>query len=452
VQLPDPREASVDVARPAYRWVVLAASVVVVMCTGVIYAFSVFAGPLGEAHGWSGAQVMLAFALNGAVAPVPMLLGGIALDRGWARQLMMTGAVLFGLGFAMTGTATTPVGLSLWYGVVTAFGVGFCYSTAVSNTIRYFPDRRGFAAGVITAGVGASSVIGAPVASAVIGSAGVSAAFVRMGLVYGVVALVAASFIRSAPTARAARAGADAATGDGATGDAAVGHGAVADGVPWYRMVRSTRFFVIFALFAMSLFAPVMALSQLSGIGQSSRFGLSAGTAALFVAAFALAKAVGGPAWGVVADRRGGPVTVTMLGAVSAVSLVVLLTVHSPVGFAIGVLGLGSTLGGVFGVFPALTMTTFGPRFQGTNYAIMFVAYAVAAFVGPRFAATQSVGGDYGVPFVVALVVSLGAVALAPALRSRRAPRHDPVAPEPARGSAPEQEPAPERVVVGAGR
>lgn len=393
--------AAADPTRDRYRWVVLGASVAIVMCTGIIYAFSVFAGPLAEAHGWTTAQVMMAFAISGGLSPIPMVLGGIALDRGWARPLVLTGAALFAVGFALTGTATSLVGLYLSYGVLTAFGVGFCYATAVSNTVRFFPDRRGLAAGLVTGGVGLATVIGAPVARAVIDAVGVSAAFVRMGVVYGVVAVSAAALIRAAPRTTGAGAGS-------------------ADGVAWRTMIRTGRFWLLFAVFATTLFAPVMLLSQLSGIGQSAWFGQSAASAALFVAAFALLKALGGPGWGALADRVGGPAAIASMAVVSLLSVVVLLTVHSPIGLAIGVLGLGSTLGGLLGVVPALTMTTFGPRFQGVNYAIMFVAYAAAAFVGPRVAAGRADDGEYGAAFVVALVVSAVAVALGMLLRRAR--------------------------------
>ncbi|MCV2394297.1 OFA family MFS transporter [Actinotalea sp. M2MS4P-6] len=399
-----------------HRWRVLAASVLIVVCTGVIYSFSVFAGPLQAAHGWSAAQVTLAFSVNGALAPIPMVVGGVLLDRGWARPLMVVGAVLFGLGFAMSGVASTPGQLVWWYGVVTAFGLGFCYSTAVSNTVRLFPDRRGLAAGLITAGVGLGTVIGAPVASAVIASAGVSAAFVRMGVVYGVVACAAALFVRSAPVGPASP---------------DLGDSGATDGVPWHRMVRSPRFVPIFAAFATVLFGPLMLLSQLAGIGQSTWYGLSAAASALFVAAFSACNALGGPAWGVVADRRGAPAAVMLMAAVGAVSFAVLLTVHSPLGFAIGVLGLGSCFGGALGVFPALTMATFGPRYQGTNYAIMFVAYSVAAFVGPRVIAAQSLDGTWTVAFAVALVMSAAGLGLAALLR-RGAAAPVPIEGEPA--------------------
>ena len=281
-----------------HRWRVLAASVVIVMCTGIIYLFSVFAGPLQEAHGWTTAQVMLAFAINGALAPVPMILGGILLDRGAARALMIAGAVLFGGGFALTGTASTPVQLCLWYGVVTAFGLGLCYTTAVSNTVKLFPDRQGLAAG---------------------------------------------------------------------------------------------------------LFAPLILVSQLSGIGQSQWYGLSAASAALFVSAFAACNAIGGPFWGAIADRRGAAATVTLMSVVSAASFVSLLSLHSVAGLAIGVVGLG-----------------------------------------PRVAATAS--GSYTVPFGTAIAVSLAGLALTTRLRrARTASGHG--AQDPDLPAAPE----PERLAVVAG-
>lgn len=379
-----------------HRWRVLAASVVVVLCTGVVYSFSVFAGPLQARHGWTMAQVLTAFTVNGALAPLPMVLGGVLLDRGRARPLMMAGAVLFGAGFVLSGLAGTPLQLCLAYGVLAAFGVGFCYSTAVSNTVRLFPDRQGLAVGLITAGVGGGTVIGAPVARAVIDAVGISAAFVRMGLVYGVVALAAAWFVRSAPLARA---GAD-----------------DVPGVPWRTMLRSPRFPVLFTMLAAAMFAPVMMLSALSGMAQGRWYGLSAAVAALVVAGFSACSAAGGVAWGVLADRRGQAHAVLALFVVALVGLVVMLTVRSPVGLVVGVALLGSCFGGAMGVFPALTMTTFGPRHQGTNYAIMFAAYSLASFVGPR-TATLGAGGDWTVPLLVAATVAVAGAALTAGLR-----------------------------------
>ena len=124
------------------RWAVLVSSMGILMCTGAVYAFSVLAGPLSAARGWTMAEVMVAFAINAALGPIPMILGGFLTDKGWSKWSTMAGAVLFGVGFALAGTATTLTELYVYYGLMAGFGQGFAYSGCLSNTIRFFPDKK----------------------------------------------------------------------------------------------------------------------------------------------------------------------------------------------------------------------------------------------------------------------------------------------------------------------
>lgn len=395
------------------RWMVLWSSVAILLCAGVIYSFSVFALPLVQAHeGWTMGQVMNAFIINGAIAPVPMILGGYIIDRGGARWSIMIGAILFALGFTLTGTATTLTQLYIYYGLIAGLGQGFAYSGCLNNTIKLFPDRRGFAAGVITAGMGAGTVISAPIARGIIASSGVGAAFVRMGLVYAVVVIVAALFIRPAPVGYAPA---------GWTPPAMSG---APVNKTWKQMLSTPQFYVIFLMLTAGAFSGLLIVSQLSPIAQTATFGITAATAAVLVSVYSVCNAGGRFAWGAVSDRIGYVPSAMLIYVVVALSLTVLLTVHSQVGFAIGIIGLGLCFGGVMGVFPALTMQTFGPRFQGTNYGIMFTGYSVAAFFGPKIG--SALGGidpkdpassDYtGTPFMIAIGVAVAGLVLAFAL------------------------------------
>jgi OFA family oxalate/formate antiporter-like MFS transporter len=379
------------------RWRVLAGSVLILLCLGAIYAFSVFAGPLSAAHGWTTAQVMNAFIIHGAIAPIPMIVGGFIIDRGGARWSITIGAIVFALGFSLTGMATTTIQLYLFYGVIAGLGQGFAYSGCLNNTVKLFPDRRGFAAGVLTAGMGAGAVIAAPVARALIDSIGVSATFIRMGAVYAVVVVAASLLIRPAPVGFLPQ---------GWTPHA--GTRATANST-WSQMLRTPTFYLIFAMLTAGAFSGLMIASQLSPIAQTSMFGSTAALAAVLVSVYSICNALGRFGWGALSDRIGYTNAIALIYGVVALSLGVLLTVHSTGGFVVGIVGLGLCFGGVMGVFPALTMKTYGPRFQGMNYGIMFSGYSVAAFFGPKIGATLGGGaeGDYTKPFIIAIVVAL---------------------------------------------
>lgn len=378
------------------RWAVLWGSVAILMCTGAIYSFSVFAGPLSAAHGWAMPSVMVAFAINAGIAPIPMILGGYIVDRGGARISILAGGLMFAGGFMLAGVSTTTTMLYLSYGVLAGLGQGLAYSGCLNNTLKFFPDRRGQAAGLVTGGMGAASVIAAPVADWLIRDHGVQAAFVTMGAVYAVVVLIGASLIRVAPIGYVPA---------GWTPPAGVGPGA---SVPWTGMLRAPAFYFIFLMMGLGAFSGLMIAANASGIGQGM-FGLSAATAALFVSAYAASNTLGRIAWGVVSDRIGYTNALMVIYGVVAVSMLVLVTVSSVIGFAIGIVGLGLCFGGVMGVFPALVMKSFGPRFQGINYGIMFTAYAVAAFFAPKIAAQMggTHGGDFTIAFVIAIAMAI---------------------------------------------
>ena len=104
------------------RWTVLFASMAILLCAGSLYSFSVFAKPLSVSKGWSMPDVMLAFTINAAIAPIPTILGGFITDKGKANISIILGGILFAVGFILTGFATTKGMLYFSYGVLSGVG------------------------------------------------------------------------------------------------------------------------------------------------------------------------------------------------------------------------------------------------------------------------------------------------------------------------------------------
>lgn len=181
------------------RWQVIIASTAILLVTGAVYAFSVFAGPLSHQTGMTMPQIMLAFTLNNAIGPIPMIFGGYLVDKGYVKWTIVLGALLFAGGFFLTGYANSPAMLYLTYGLIAGLDQGFAYSGALSNTIRLFPDKRGLASGILTAGMGFAAVIASPIASHLIQAHDAKFAFRAIGLAYIVIVLIAGIFIKPAP-------------------------------------------------------------------------------------------------------------------------------------------------------------------------------------------------------------------------------------------------------------
>ncbi|GAD46979.1 permeases of the major facilitator superfamily [Streptococcus anginosus T5] len=385
------------------RWQVLAASTAILLCTGAVYAFSVFANPLSQQTGWSMPDIMLAFAINSAIGPIPMILGGYLTDKDYVRWTISLGAILFALGFMLTGFATSPFMLYISYGLLAGLGQGFAYSGCLSNTLRLFPDKRGLAAGIITGGMGLAAVFVSPVANSLIQSHDAQFAFRAIGLVYLVIVCIASLFIRKAPTGYKPE-------GWNPPAQSATGKTANKN---WMDMLKTPVFYVITLMFFVGAFSGLMIASQAAGIGKNM-FGLSATTAALYVSLYSLSNSSGRFIWGAVSDKIGRSKTLSIIFTVVALSLLVLTAIPGQIGFSIGIIGLGICFGGVMGVFPSLVMENYGPVNQGTNYGIVFTGYSLAAFFAPRLTAQIGVAnkGNFSQAFYIAIALAILGLAL----------------------------------------
>ena len=379
------------------RWQVLAASTAILLCTGAVYSFSVFAGPLSSSTGWSMSEIMLAFAINSAIGPIPMILGGYLVDKGYVKWTIALGVLLFASGFYLTGYASSPAMLYLTYGLMAGLGQGFAYSGALSNSLRLFPDKRGLASGILTGGMGFAAVIASPVASSLIQKQDAFFAFRTIGLVYIVVIICAIFFIKAAPSGyQPTDWKAPVQTKQGPANK------------NWKEMLQSPLFYIIISMFFVGAFSGLMIASQASPIGQSM-FGLSAGTAALYVSLYSIANSSGRFIWGSLSDKIGRSQTLLIIYSVIVLALFSLTIIPGQLGFTLGILGLGICFGGVMGVFPSIVMENYGPTNQGVNYGIVFTGYSLAAFFAPKVAVQMAAtnNGNYSAAFYVAIALAV---------------------------------------------
>lgn len=264
-------------------------------------------------------------------------------------------------------------------------GQGFAYSGALSNTLRLFPDKRGFAA-----------VIASPIANHLIQAHDAKFAFRMIGLVY-IVVIIASLLIQPAPAGYKPEGW-----------NPPVQNTQHRTNKNWVDMLKTPIFYVILSMFFVGAFSGLMIASQASPIGQSM-FGLSAGTAALYVSLYSISNSSGRFIWGTVSDKIGRIKTLIIIFSVVATALLILTLVPGQLGFTIGIIGLGVCFGGVMGVFPSIVMENYGPANQGVNYGIVFTGYSLAAFFAPRVAVQMASAnnGDYSNAFYVAIGLAL---------------------------------------------
>lgn len=381
------------------RWIILAASMIVNLCIGSAYVWSVFQKPLIQMFGWTTAQASLAFTLSLSLVPFAMIVAGRIQDQKGPKLVIFTGGIIFGTGIFLTGFTSSITMLYLSYGLLGGIGIGTIYACTVANTVKWFPDKRGLAGGLTAAGFGLGAVLFAPIAVNLIGQYNVLTTFKILGVVYIAGVCISSQFI-TAPQAGWKPEGWESAAKSPTA--------SAAENLTTVEMLKSPKFYILWAMYTIGCIAGLMIIGHASPIGQE-KIGLSPQVAGAAVSFLGIANTLGRMFWGSVSDKIGRYSALMLMFLVNGAMLLLLNAAVNFTMFVIAICGIALSFGGFLGIFPSVTADNFGAKNLGINYGIMFTAYGLAAFIGPRLAAVvkQSSGGDYGKAFIIASILSI---------------------------------------------
>jgi len=397
------------------RWSILAAMFAINLCVGSAYAWSVFQKPLMALFKWSTSDTSLAFSLSLFLIPIAMIIGGKIQPQRGPRFLMFTGGIIFSAGIIMAGFTNSLGFLYISYGLLGGFGIGFIYGTGISNAVKWFPDKRGLAAGLVASGFALGAVINAPIANALVQQFGVLPAFKILGVAYIIITTVASRFVVAPPPGYAP-------AGRQAT---AAGITTTANDKDWKAMLQDPLFYILWIMYTIACVSGLMIIGHASPIGQEV-IKLDARTAALAVSLMALANTGGRVLWGWISDKMGAYPTLIVMFVLSAGMMAIFNYVQSFVSFVAVISVIAACFGGFFAIFPSITADLFGAKNLSMNYGILFTSYGAAAFVGPRLAARvkEVNNGDYTVAFVTAALLCAVAVAFTVFARAKSSRRY----------------------------
>src|SRR5919107_2675954 len=182
------------------RAIIAVAGVVMQVALGAVYAWSVFREPLTQQYGASVSAVNTTFSITIFTLGVAAFFGGLWMGRSGPRIVALTAGVLYGAGVFLASFAENRLFvLYLTYGLLSGVGIGLGYIVPVATLIKWFPDKRGFITGIAVAGFGGGAFVTAFIANALVASMGVFPTFAILGIVYLVMVLGAAMFMRNPP-------------------------------------------------------------------------------------------------------------------------------------------------------------------------------------------------------------------------------------------------------------
>ncbi len=386
------------------RWGILIASCLINLCVGSMYAWSSLSAPMATELGVEASAMASVFSTANAVGFITMIIGGLLNDKYGPRWVMFVGGLMFGLGMFTCGFAKSVGNLTLSYGVILGLGLSLVYGCTISNTIKFFPDKRGMVGGMTTAFYGISSVIFAPVADALSNAFGARATFKILGIVFLVI-ICAGSFIMQKCPAGFVPTGyvAPVATGKKAN-----------DKTP-AEMLKMPIFYVMLLMLTCGGIFGMMTISQAKGIA-INMVNAAPATATLFVSVLCLFNTAGRLVAGSLSDKLGRINTLTIALVVALVGLAALLGASltgAMALFAVGVILIGICFGTFMGVFPGFCTDQFGQKNNTVNYGIMWIGFCLAGIVGPTILTkVHNATGTYTLAFVISLCIAVAGLVL----------------------------------------
>lgn len=362
-------------------------------CCGAISVFSVFVSTLQEATGGDASQVLLTLTINQICVAAFGIISGKIVDKIGPRLVMMIGAAIFGIGWTLTAFVSSIPMLYFITGVVVGIGNGLIYNPTLNTALKWYPEKKGTISGILLCLTSAGSFTLAKVGAILCNSMG-QKGFMVFGLCFLVTAVFAASLMKAPDTTTAN-----------------VTSSTTITDVPTGQMIKMPVFWIMFILFIFASTAGVMMVGSLSTIAQT-QLAIDALAASNLVAINALANLIGRLAVGKISDRFGTVQTMAGILILTAGSLLGLrMAGSSYLLFTLFLVILSASFGGVLVVFPPLTASRFGMKYQGMNYGTMFFGYAIGSLVGPQIAANL-VQPSWGTAAYANVYLAAAAVAL----------------------------------------
>ena len=390
----------------ANPWVQLIIGVICMACVANLqYGWTLFVNPIDAKYHWGRASIQVAFTLFVLIETWLIPVEGYLVDRFGPRWVVLAGAVLVAAAWVLNSAASSlPM---LYFGAALGgIGTGCVYGTCVGNALKWFPGRRGLAAGITAAGFGAGAAITIGPIGSMINSAGYEHAFLVFGLIQGGIVFVMAWLLLVPPPQLA---------------NAAVKPSQTAHGYTPAEVLKSPVFYVLYIMFVLIASGGLTMAASMAPIAKDLKIDkvpvelLGMAMPALGFALFLnrIFDGVGRPFFGWLSDQIGREYTMALAFFIGACALFTLSQAGSnPVTFVLVTALYFGVYGEIFSLFPATQGDTFGSKYAAANAGMLYTAKGAGALLVP-VAAIIAKGHGWGAVFSVGMTFNIIAALLA---------------------------------------
>jgi MFS transporter, OFA family, oxalate/formate antiporter len=386
------------------RWLQLIMGIVcMAMIANLQYGWTLFVDPIDAKYHWGRAAIQLAFTLFVVTETWLVPIEAWFVDRYGPRVVIMFGGVMIAISWILNSFADT---LPLLYGaaIIGGIGAGSVYGTCVGNALKWFPDRRGLAAGATAAGFGAGAAITVVPIANMIAVSGYQHAFLTFGIGQGVIVFILAFFMRKPAHAMPVK-----------KKQLNLPQTKIDFTPP--QVLRSPIFWVMYLVFVMVAAGGLMTAAQIAPIAKDFKidsvpvglFGFQMAALTFAISLDRIFDGFGRPFFGWVSDTIGREPTMFIAFGTAALMLLTLSTYgHIPVVFVLATAVYFGVFGEIYSLFPATSGDTFGAKFATTNNGMLYTAKGTASLLVPL---ASIVATSYGWQAVFVIGVALNATA-----------------------------------------
>ncbi|HZE44965.1 MAG TPA: oxalate/formate MFS antiporter [Steroidobacteraceae bacterium] len=391
----------------ANPWVQL---IIGVICMAAVanlqYGWTLFVNPIDAKYHWGRAAIQVAFSLFVLLETWLIPVEGYMVDKFGPRYVVLIGGVLVAAAWLLNSVASSlPM---LYFGAALGgIGTGCVYGTCVGNALKWFPGRRGLAAGITASGFGAGAALTIGPIRTMIESSGYEHAFLTFGLIQGGIVFVMAWLLLVPPAQLA---------------NAVVKPTQTAHGYTPTQVLKSPVFYVMYLMFVLIASGGLTMAASMAPIAEDMK--ISKIPVALFgmvmpALGFALFlnrifDGVGRPFFGWLSDQIGREYTMALAFSIGAVALFTLSqqTSSSPVVFVLVTALYFGVYGEIFSLFPATQGDTFGSKYAAANAGMLYTAKGAGSLLVP-VAAIIAKGHGWGTVFSIGVSFNIIAALLA---------------------------------------
>jgi len=372
------------------------------------YGWTLFVNPMDTKYHWGRASIQVAFTIFVLLETWLVPVEGYLVDRFGPRWIVVVGGLLCGIAWAINSVADS-LPMLYFAAAIAGIGAGGVYGTCIGNAVKWFPGRRGLAAGLTAAGFGAGSALTIIPIASMIKTSGYEQTFLTFGLAQGLVVVVL-GFILFTPPASMLVAPPKLAPGAGR-------HQAT-----WTEMVKTPVFWVMYLMFVLMGAGGLMATAQLAPIAKDfkvadmpvSLIGITLPALTFELSLDRILNGLTRPFFGWVSDHIGRENTMFIAFGLEGIGIFALAKFGSdPVAFVILSGLVFFAWGEIYSLFPATVTDTYGARYATTNTGLMYTAKGTASLLVPLGNVLMTATGTWLAVFVIGATMNILAALLA---------------------------------------